>query len=92
MTTHDPMTDETYLGNGLYASFDGNKISLGSGGHRVALEPSTYHALVTFAERHWPLPKEGEIETMSRKLTQFLIEHFQREDAQAAASDAQLKS
>jgi hypothetical protein len=89
------LTDETYLGDGLYASFDGSKISLSvpreGGDHRVALEPSTYHALVTFAERSWPPPKEDEIETMSRMLTQFLIEHFQREDAQAAASGAQQK-
>ena len=84
------MTNETYLGDGLYASFDGSKISLSApregGDHRVALEPSTYHALVTFAERCWPPPKEDEIETMSRKLTQFLVEHFQREDTARAAA------
>ena len=87
------MTDETYLGDGLYASFDDGQIWLRAaregGDRRVALEPSTYHALVTFAERCWRPPKEDEIETMSRKLTQFLIEHFQGEDTQAAASGAQ---
>ena len=47
------MTDETYLGDGLYASFDDGQIWLRAaregGDRRVALEPSTYHALVTFA-------------------------------------------
>jgi hypothetical protein len=89
------MTDETYLGDGLYASFDDSQIWLSAaregGDRRVALEPSTYHALVTFAERCWRPPKEDEIETMSRKLTQFLVEHFLREDAQAAASGGQQK-
>jgi hypothetical protein len=87
------MTDETYLGDGLYASFDGEQIWLRAAregrDRRVALEPSTYRALVTFAERCWRPPKEDEIETMSRKLTQLLVEHFQREDAQAAAGGAQ---
>ena len=90
------MTDETYLGDGLYASFDDGQIWLRAaregGDRRVALEPSTYQVLVTFAERCWRPPKEDEIETMSRKFTQFFpVEHFQREDAQAAASDGQQK-
>jgi len=63
----------------------------GDDDHRVALEPSTYQALVTFAEHYWPPPKEDEIETMSWKLTQFLIEHFQREDTQPTGCDAQRK-
>jgi hypothetical protein len=83
------MTDETYLGDGLYASFDDGQIWLRAtregGDRRVALEPSTYRALVSFAGRYWPQPKEDEIETMSRKLTQFLIEHYQREGLAAFA-------
>jgi hypothetical protein len=82
------MTHETSLGDSLYASFDGSQIWLracrGGRDHKVALEPSTYRALKSFAVRYWPRdePKADEFETMSRKLTQFLIEHFQREDAQ----------
>jgi hypothetical protein len=82
------MTHETSLGDSLYAWFDGSQIWLracrGGRDHKVALEPSTYRALMSFAVRYWPLdvPKADEFETMSRKLTQFLIEHFQNEDAQ----------
>ncbi len=46
------MTDETYLGDGLYASFDGYHIWLRAphenGDHSVALEPLVYTALVAF--------------------------------------------
>jgi hypothetical protein len=44
---------ETYLGDGLYASFDGYQITLRAprenGDHYVALEPSVYAALVKYA-------------------------------------------
>ena len=82
------MTHETSLGDSLYASFDGSQIWLRACGegrdHKVALEPSSYRALVSFAGRYWSQdePKADEFETISHKLTQFLIEHFQREDAQ----------
>ena len=50
-TTHD----ESYLGDGLYATFDGWQIVLraprADGDHRVALEPEVYTALLRFAER-----------------------------------------
>ena len=46
---------ETYLGDGLYASFDGFQIVLRApretGEHFVALEPSIYSAFVEFAAR-----------------------------------------
>jgi hypothetical protein len=44
---------ETYLGDGLYASFDGYQIVLRAprdgGDHWVALEPEVFAALVKFA-------------------------------------------
>jgi hypothetical protein len=46
---------ETYLGDGLYASFDGFAIWLRApreaGDHVVALEPEVYRALTEFVER-----------------------------------------
>lgn len=46
---------EEYLGDGLYASFNGHTIILraprAGGDHWVALEPEVYAALVAFAER-----------------------------------------
>ena len=48
---------ETYLGDGLYASFDGFSIWLRAprenGDHLVALEPSVYAALTAFARDAW---------------------------------------
>jgi hypothetical protein len=48
---------ETYLGGGLYASFDGLSIWLRAprknGDHMVALEPSVYAALAAFARDVW---------------------------------------
>lgn len=47
--------DESYLGDGLYASFDGWQIVLraprNDGDHWVALEPESYTNLIRFAER-----------------------------------------
>ena len=46
---------ETYLGDGLYASFDGWQITLRapreSGDHYVSLEPSVYRAMLEFVAR-----------------------------------------
>jgi len=46
---------ETYLGDGLYASFDGWMITLRApreeGDHWVGLEPEVFAALVKFIER-----------------------------------------
>jgi hypothetical protein len=48
---------ECYLGDGLYASFDGFQIKLrttrGDGDHEVYLEPSVYKALEDFARKLW---------------------------------------
>lgn len=49
------MPEETYLGDGLYASFDGYQIRLRApretGDHVVYLEPPVYAELVRFADR-----------------------------------------
>lgn len=48
------MNNETYLGDGLYVSFDGWQFCLRAprleGDHFVYLEPSVYEAFVKFAE------------------------------------------
>ena len=47
-------TNETYLGDGLYASFDGFMIVLraprANGDHWVGLEPEVWRALVEFVD------------------------------------------
>ncbi|MGE5163048.1 MAG: hypothetical protein ACM3IH_03355 [Sphingobacteriales bacterium] len=47
--------DESYLGDGLYATFDGWQIILRAprpdGDHWVAIEPEIYTNLLRFAER-----------------------------------------
>jgi hypothetical protein len=48
--------EETYIGDGLYASFDGWRIMLRapreSGDHFVALEPQVYQSLLEWVARH----------------------------------------
>lgn len=45
------MENETYLGDGLYASFDGWQFWLrGEGDHTVALEPGVLHAFQRFVK------------------------------------------
>jgi hypothetical protein len=48
------MNKETYLGDGLYASFDGYQITLRAprlgGDHWVALEPEVFMALLAFVK------------------------------------------
>lgn len=48
--------NETYLGDGLYASFDGWQITLRApregGDHWIALEPRVYEELVSFADKN----------------------------------------
>lgn len=59
--TDDPRTREpiepTYLGDGVYASFDGYQMWLHLNDHRspalIALEPSVYKSLVEYAKRIW---------------------------------------
>jgi hypothetical protein len=49
------METETYLGDGLYASFDGFMITLRAprehGDHWIGLEPQVYAALLEFVAR-----------------------------------------
>ena len=49
------MTNETYLGDGLYVSFDGYSIWLRApregGDHEVALEPPVFQALLDFVDK-----------------------------------------
>lgn len=60
-------TDETYLGDGLYASFDGYMIRLRAprmeGDHWVGLEPKVLTEFMKFAATCWPslMPSEGRI-------------------------------
>lgn len=53
---------ETYLGDGLYASFDGFQIILraprAEGDHWVALEANVYSALTEFVASLKAVPKE----------------------------------
>jgi hypothetical protein len=49
---------ETYLGDSVYASFDGYRIWLrtgDSGNQRIALEPAVYHALRDYGAKIWGL-------------------------------------
>ena len=48
---------ETYIGDGVYASFDGYQIWLRAAGdcheNRIALEPAVYSSLRQYAKRIW---------------------------------------
>ena len=47
-------TDRKYLGDGVYASFDGFQIWLAANHHEnvvIALEPSVFDALIAYRER-----------------------------------------
>ncbi len=54
--------DETYLGDGVYASFDGWQICLraprDNGDHVVYLEPQLWASLTEFAAKCWPAEAE----------------------------------
>lgn len=46
------MDEETYLGDGVYASFDGYQIWLRvDDGSRIALEPGVYASLVAYRDK-----------------------------------------
>lgn len=53
---------ETYLGDGVYASFDGWQICLRapreSGDHVVYLEPQLWALLTAYATKCWPSASE----------------------------------
>ena len=57
------MNKETYLGDGVYASFDGWQICLRAprenGDHVVFLEPQLWACLSDFAVRCWPATPEA---------------------------------
>lgn len=42
--------EETYLGDGLYVSFDGFQICLRAEGNKVYLEPSVWYALLAWVK------------------------------------------
>jgi hypothetical protein len=52
----EPMSEQ-YLGDGLYASFDGYMIVLRAprelGDHWIGLEPPVFSELLRFAIKHW---------------------------------------
>jgi len=52
-----PPVEPTYLGDGVYASFDGYHIWLHLGAHNnpalIALEPSVYFSLRRYARSIW---------------------------------------
>ncbi len=59
------MNEETYIGDGVYASFDGYQIWLRTERdgmtHRIALELPVYYELAAYAEKIInPLPHETE--------------------------------
>ena len=62
---HSPIDDE-YLGDGVYASFDGWHVWLdlrAQGNERIALEPNIIKALVRFAKHAHEANKQTEAET-----------------------------
>jgi hypothetical protein len=52
--------EETYIGDGVYASFDGWHVWLRTGvdgrEHRIALEPPVLAALTDYGKRIWAPP------------------------------------
>lgn len=58
------MNRETYLGDGVYASFDGWQICLRAprenGDHVVYLEPQLWVALSGYAGKCWPMTSEAD--------------------------------
>ena len=47
-------TDQEYIGDGVYASFDGFQIWLAADNHKnvvIALEPNIFDALIAYRER-----------------------------------------
>ena len=57
------MEKEVYLGDGLYASFDGSSFNLRApregGDHWVALDPAAFDALIEFRARTIEAMKKG---------------------------------
>jgi hypothetical protein len=57
--------NEEYLGDGLYASFNGYMITLraprADGDHWIGLEPLVYRALQDFAQQCWAPKKTADL-------------------------------
>ena len=57
------MKTETYLGDGLYASFDGHQINLRAprdgGDHWVSLNPDVFDTLIEFRAKTAEVMKRG---------------------------------
>ena len=55
--------DDAYLGDGVYASFDGYSVWLDLRAQdkttRIALEPKVFAALQKFADQAWPVESEA---------------------------------
>ena len=60
MTEENQAIQPEYLGDAVYASFDGYQIWLHLNDHRspglIALEPAVYDSLVDYAKRVWKQP------------------------------------
>lgn len=55
--SQNPHIGDEYLGDGVYASFDGYHIVLdlrAQGSDRIALEPAVFRRLVQFSRLCWP--------------------------------------
>ena len=53
---------DEYLGDGVYASFDGYQIWLAANHHEnkvVAIEPSVMKSLMRYAHRVWPIEERN---------------------------------
>jgi len=61
-----PEREHEYLGDGVYASFDGYHIWLRTGSHdspgRIALEPAVFAALVRYERRVWNVQEQAKKE------------------------------
>ncbi len=55
--------DNTYLGDGVYASYDGYQIWLAANHHEntvIAIEPKVMRELLAYASRVWDTEERGE--------------------------------
>lgn len=62
------MEKETYIGDGVYVSFDGYQVWLRADENRIALEREVYGALLAYVERLKP-PANDEASTDVMSLT-----------------------
>ena len=62
------MENETYLGDAVYASFDGYQIWLRTGDgndQRIALEPGVFASLMRFRDSIYRRPSQSELQQSS---------------------------